>query len=86
VFDRGGRLLGIWTGFHRPSDICADAEGRLYVSDAVPTLTCLAPDGTRLGRCRPVLNGAHGLIGAPDGTIYLAEGNPSRVTRLVPAS
>ena len=27
---------------------------------------------------------AHGLWGGPDGTLYLAEGNPSRVTRLVP--
>ena len=39
--------------------------------------------GRRLGRCRPVLNGAHGLWGGADGSLYLAEGNPSRVTRLV---
>jgi sugar lactone lactonase YvrE len=84
VFNTAGRLLAIWTGFHRPSDIWGDASGRLYVSDGVPTLTCLAPDGTRIGRCRPVLNGAHGLTGAADGTLYLAEGAPSRITRLVP--
>ncbi len=85
VFDAAGKLIAVWTGFHRPSDIWGDAKGRLYVSDGIPTLTCLAPDGTRIGRCRPVLNGAHGLTGAADGTLYLAEGAPSRVTRLVPA-
>ena len=41
-----------------------------------------APDGAILGRCRPVLNGAHGLFGTPEGDILLAEGNPSRITRL----
>ncbi len=85
VFDRDGALLSVITGFYRPSDIWGDAEGRLYVTDAIPTLTRLAPDLTPDGRCRPVLNGAHGLWGAPDGTLYLAEGNPSRITRLVPA-
>jgi peptidylglycine monooxygenase len=84
VFDDGGRLLAVWTGFHRPSDIWGDDDGRLYVSDNIPTLTCLAPDGARLGRCRPALNGAHGIARGPDGVFYLAEGNPSRVTRLVP--
>ncbi len=83
VFDMKGALEAIWTGFHRPSDIWGDASGRLYVTDAVPTLTCLSSDGTRLGRCRPVLNGAHGLWGdARDGTLYLAEGTPSRLTRM----
>jgi sugar lactone lactonase YvrE len=84
VFDRGGALLAVWSGFHRPSDIWGDADGRLYVSDAIPTLSCLAPDGSRLGRCRPALNGAHGITRAPNGVFYLAEGNPSRVSRLVP--
>ena len=40
--------------------------------------------GTLIGRCRPVLNGAHGIWGDEAGRVYLAEGNPSRVTRLVP--
>jgi peptidylglycine monooxygenase len=83
VFTKAGKLIAVWGGFHRPSDIWGDAEGRLYVSDGIPTLTCLAPDGSRIGRCRPVLNGAHGLTGASDGTLYLAEGTPSRITRLV---
>lgn len=86
VFDADGSLVAIWTGFSRPSGIWGDAAGRLYVSDGIPTLTCIAPDGTRIGRCRPVLNGAHGLTGAADGTLYLAEGTPSRITRMVPVA
>lgn len=84
VFSRDGELLAIWTGFRQPLDIWGDAEGALYVSDLLPSLTKLSADGTMIGRCRPVLNGAHGIWGAPDGSIFLAEGNPSRLTRLLP--
>ena len=84
VFHPDGRLDVIWTGFHRPSDIWVDRDGLIYVSDGVPTLTLLDPSGSRLGRCRPVLKGAHGIWGDPSGHIYLAEGDPSRLTRLVP--
>jgi hypothetical protein len=48
----------------------------------VPSLQKVGPKGERLGRCRPMLNGAHGISGTPDGDILLAEGNPSRITRL----
>ncbi len=84
MFAPDGALLSVLAGYHRPSDIWGDEDGRLYISDGVPTFSCLAPDGTRIGRCRPVLNGAHGFTGAADGSFYLAEGNPSRITRLVP--
>jgi sugar lactone lactonase YvrE len=84
VFSADGGLLDIWTGFQKPLDIWGDAEGRLYVTDLVPSLTLLAPNGKVLGRCRPVLNGAHGICGDGKGSLYLAEGNPSRVTRLSP--
>ena len=84
VFDAEGTYLTQWGGFRRPVGIWGDAEDRLYITDEVPSLHCLAPDGTRLGRARPMLNGAHGIYGTPDGVIYLAEANPSRVSRLVP--
>jgi peptidylglycine monooxygenase len=44
----------------------------------------LAPDGTLLARCRPVLNGAHGMWGDAEGNLYMAEMNPSRITKLTP--
>lgn len=84
LFAPDGALLAIWTGFRKPLDIWGDDADRLYVTDLVPTLTRLAPDGTVTGRCRPVLNGAHGIWGDAAGHIFLAEPSPSRITRLVP--
>jgi len=84
VFSPEGKWLAIWTGFHKPLDIWGDADGRLLVTDLIPSLSLLSSDGALLGRCRPVLNGAHGIWGDRQGRLYLAEGNPSRVTRLVP--
>jgi hypothetical protein len=84
VFSPEGDFLDIWTGFARPLDVWGDAKGKLYVTDLVPTLTALSPKGERLGRCRPVLNGAHGVYGDKNGALYLAEPSPSQVTRLVP--
>jgi DNA-binding beta-propeller fold protein YncE len=85
LFGLDGTLIDVWTGFFRPQDIWGDRNGHLYVTDSVPSLTMLTETGKRLGRCRPVLNGAHGVTGdARTGTLYLAEGNPSRLTRLDP--
>ncbi|ABG31999.1 peptidase [Roseobacter denitrificans] len=84
VFDADGVFLDEWTGFHRAVGIWGDDAGDIFVSDQVPSLHRISQNGTRLGRARPVLNGAHGIFGSPDGTIYLAEANPSRVSRLTP--
>lgn len=83
VFDRDGGLMQIWTGFHRPVGIWGDDAGFTYVTDQTPNLHLFDPAGRWIGCCRPVLNGAHGICGTPNGDLYLAEGNPSRVTRLV---
>jgi hypothetical protein len=82
VFHETGELLAIWSDFYRPVAIWGDEQGNAYVTDSVPRLHLIGPDGTRKGVCRPVLNGAHGIFGAPDGDIYLAESSPSRITRL----
>lgn len=84
VFSPEGAFIEIWTGFAKPLDLWGDADGRLYVTDLVPALTLLSPRGERLGRCRPVLNAAHGISGDAAGNLYLAEPSPSRVTRMVP--
>ncbi|WP_315831036.1 hypothetical protein [Bradyrhizobium prioriisuperbiae] len=82
VFDREGRHLENWGEFYQPVAIWGDDEGCAYVTDMVPNLQKIGPKGERLGRCRPMLNGAHGIFGTPDGDILLAESNPSRLTRL----
>ncbi len=83
VFDREGRFLTMWDDVYRPMDIFETPEGVL-VSDQVPRVTLFDHDGQVAGRCRPVLNGAHGIWGSPDGSIYCAEMIPSRLTRLDP--
>jgi peptidylglycine monooxygenase len=42
----------------------------------------MSPDGALAGRCRPVLNSPHGVWGNAGGDIFLAEINPTRVTKL----
>ena len=84
VFSADGALLDIWGGFKQPLDIWGDADGNMFVTDLVPSLTMLSSDGKVLGRCRPVLNGAHGIWGDADGNLFLAEPNPSRITKLAP--
>lgn len=84
VFDRAGSWLGAWDGLCRPMDLCEGADGTVFVTDQVPSLTAFAPDGTRLGRARPSLNGAHGIARDGSGTIYLAEIEPTSVTVLRP--
>ena len=85
VFAPDGAHLASWPDFFKPMDIWGDEQDNLYVTDQIPTLTQLARDGRRIGRCRPVLNGAHGIWGDSRGHLFLAEVNPSRITRLSPA-
>jgi peptidylglycine monooxygenase len=84
VFSRAGKFLAQWRGFSRPMDICTDQSGNVLVSDQVPRLHLLSPEGEPMGMCRPVLNGGHGIWRDGAGRIYLAELSPSRLTRLVP--
>lgn len=82
VFDRHGGILQIWGGLSRPMDIFEQDDGTFLVADQLPSLTRFAANGQRLGRCRPSLNGAHGIAGDHRGNLYLAEIAPTSVTRL----
>jgi DNA-binding beta-propeller fold protein YncE len=85
VFSADGDYLTEWGDFYHPMDIWEDAAGRIYVTDQIPRVSMLAPDGQLIGRCRPVLNAAHGIWGDAEGRLYLAETPPiNRVTRLSP--
>jgi peptidylglycine monooxygenase len=84
VFSGDGQPLAIWPDLYQPMDIFQDMAGRVHVTDKVPRLSQYTPDGQLLARCRPVLNGAHGIWGDAAGNFYLAEMNPSRITRLTP--
>jgi len=84
LFDRSGAYLGEWGDLFHPMDIYGLADGSILVTDQVPRLNMFAPDGRLTGRCRPALNGAHGIWGDRRGNIFLAEMIPSRITKLVP--
>lgn len=84
LFDRAGKWLGQYGGLCRPMDLFERADGTLLVTDIVPSVTTFAPEGTRTGRGRPSLNGAHGIAGDGAGHIYLAEIDPNSITRLNP--
>src|SRR6202790_1666414 len=81
-FDAAGTLIASWGEFYQPIAIWGDDEGCAYISDMVPSLQKVGRKGERLGRCRPMLNGAHGIFGTPDGDILLAEVHASRIPRL----
>lgn len=84
IFDRGGSYLGEWRDLYHPMDMYGMPDGSMLVTDQVPRLSMFAPDGRLTGRCRPALNGAHGIWGDPQGNIFLAEMVPARITKLVP--
>jgi peptidylglycine monooxygenase len=84
LFSADGKFLDLWHDFYKPMDIFLDSLGRILVTDQVPRLSAVSDHGALVGRCRPVLNGAHGLTGDGTGHIYLAEGTPSRISRMVP--
>jgi peptidylglycine monooxygenase len=81
----GAHLMDIGD-LHKPMDVHGAPEGGLYVTDQIPRLSLFdSATGALIGRCRAVLNGAHGMWrDGTTGILYLAEMNPSRLTRLVP--
>jgi DNA-binding beta-propeller fold protein YncE len=84
VFTPEGEFLAAWGDFFHPMDIYIDPSGMIFVTDQIPRLSMVGPDGVLVGRCRPVLNGAHGIFGDSEGNLYLAEVAPeSRLTKLV---
>jgi hypothetical protein len=85
IFDLGGGYLSEWRDLYHPMDIYGAADGSILVTDQVPRLSMFAADGTLIGRCRPALNGAHGVWGDEYGNIFLAM-IPSRITKLVPVN
>lgn len=85
IFDRQGAWLGAYAGLCRPMDLFERADGAILVTDIVPSINAFSSDGTRIGRGRPSLNGAHGITGDHAGYLYLAEINPNSITLLRPS-
>jgi hypothetical protein len=82
VFDREGRFIAAWGDFHHPMKIWVDDRDLVFVTDQVPRITLLSPDGDLVGRCRGAINGAHGIGGDDEGNLFLAELPPQEITKL----
>ena len=65
-----------------PMQIWIDDRGLVFVTDQIPRISLLTPDGELIGRCRGAINGAHGLSGDAAGNLYLSELPPQEVTKL----
>jgi peptidylglycine monooxygenase len=83
VFTADGVYLDTWPDHYHPMDIYGGADGLIYVTDQIPRLSALDREGRLVGRCRPVLYGAHGVWGDSQGNLFLAEASPmNRITKL----
>jgi len=82
VFDRDGTYLSEWGDFFHPMKIWVDDRDMVFVTDQIPRISLLSPEGELIGRCRGAINGAHGIWGDADGNIYLAELPPQEITKL----
>ena len=86
VFSPDGGHLADFGPFYKPMDIHIDDAQRIYVSDQVPRVSALDPDGTIVGSCKPVAVMPHGVAGAADGTLYFVETHTTVITRFAPVS
>jgi peptidylglycine monooxygenase len=85
VFDADGTYLSEWGGFYHPMDIHVDrARERIYVSDQIPRVHALTPDGRTVGACKPVIAQGHGMTGDAEGNLYMVETRVPVITKLVP--
>jgi len=82
LFDRDGNFLVAWGDFYHPMQIWVDDRDYIFVTDQIPRISVLSPDGRLIGRCRGAINGAHGLSGDAAGNLYLAELPPQEITKL----
>ncbi len=82
VFDRAGNFLAAWGDFYHPMQIWVDDRDYVFVTDQIPRISMLSPEGKLIGRCRGAINGAHGISGDAQGNLYLAELPPQEITKL----
>ncbi|QRF55595.1 6-bladed beta-propeller [Variovorax paradoxus] len=72
LFDREGRYLTQWTGLLRPMDIWSNGS-EVFVTEQAPRVSRLDLSGAVLGRFRTFGVYGHGLWGAADGSLFVAE-------------
>jgi sugar lactone lactonase YvrE len=81
VFDKAGHFLFQWTDVFRPTGVCIDSEGFVYVSELALRVTVFAPDGAVVAQFgNPGIEKETALFHAPhsiavdsNGDIYVGE-------------
>jgi DNA-binding beta-propeller fold protein YncE len=85
VFDAEGRLLDVWGGFTGATDVSIDDAGHIVVSDHVPTLTMLTPQGEVVFRIRSY-HDTHAICCEPRGRIFVASTSGRALVAYTPLS
>ncbi|MEE9365923.1 MAG: 6-bladed beta-propeller, partial [Dehalococcoidales bacterium] len=65
IFDSNGKFLDQWENVFRPTDLCIDDEGVVFVSELCLQLSIFSPDGELLARWGTQENG-------PEKALFLA--------------
>jgi len=81
IFDAQGKLLSQWTDLIRPTDICIDDEGIVYVSELCLRVSIFSPEGKLMARWgnqgqdkeSPLFIAAHNIRVDSRGDIYVGE-------------
>jgi len=84
LLSQDGDYLGEIRDLHKPMAVAEGPDGTIYVTDQTPRLSAFDPQGNLIGRCRTFGTYGHGVSVAADGSILIAEMQPSHVTRLLP--
>lgn len=76
VFNREGHFLEPWTNLVRPMDIWSDGTD-VFVVEQTPRISRLDMNGVVQGRFRTFGVYPHGIWGAADGSLFVAEQGPT---------
>lgn len=81
LFTQEGDLLGIWTNVIRPTGICLDGDGNVYVSELAMRVSIFSGEGELLGRWgnkaadkeAALFHGPHAIGIDSHGDVYVGE-------------
>ncbi len=81
IFREDGKFLTQWTDLFRPTDICMDSEGAVYVTELCRRVSVFTPDGDLLARWgneshpaeHPLFVAPHAVAVDSRGDLYVGE-------------
>jgi streptogramin lyase len=81
IFREDGKFITQWTDLFRPTDVCIDKDGTVYVSELCRRVSIFTPDGKLLARWgneahpvdQPLFAAPHAIVVDPRGDLYVGE-------------